>query len=76
MSTGMAAIGDRFIPDEAASRNSLAFPLEPTNLKGVFHVPAPPENFHPDTASAAERVKNGILIRRPSNTDPQALQDA
>jgi hypothetical protein len=72
----MAALADRFILDEAAFRNSLAFPLEPTNLKGVFHAPAPSETFHPDTASAAELVTNGILIRRPSDTDPQALQDA
>ena len=39
-------------------------------------MPAPPDTFNPHTASAADLVKNGILIRRPAAGDPPELQAA
>ena len=65
-----------FILDEQAFRAKLAYPLLNTNLQGAFASPAPPDTFDPNTASAAELVKQGLLWRRPTATDAPALQNA
>lgn len=65
-----------FIHDEPAFRKAFAFNLATTNLAGAYHIPAPPPAFNPKTASAAELVKQGFLIRRPTAQDPPALQEA
>lgn len=76
MSTPATKIQDIFVFDEEAFRRSIAYNLVSTNLKGVFHTPAPAKDFDPNKASAAELVKNGFLIRRPAATDSAALQAA
>jgi hypothetical protein len=68
--------GLNFLHDEPAFRKSLAYNLVSTGLKGAYVPATPPADFHPMTASAAELVKNGFLIRRPAKSDPPAVQEA
>lgn len=65
-----------FVFDEQALRQKIPYALASTNMKGVFASPAPPDNFDPNTASAADLVKNGVLWRRPAATDNPALTEA
>lgn len=50
--------------------------LIPTNFAGVYSVPAPPDDFDPNTASAAALIKNGIMWRRPQPNAHLALRSA
>lgn len=65
-----------FAFDEAALRQKIPYTLVSTNLTGAFASPAPPDGFDPNTASAAELVKTGLLWRRPAATDNPALVNA
>jgi hypothetical protein len=62
--------------DEQAFLQKIPYPVMPTNLKGAYAGVAPPDDFDPNTASPSELIKNGILWRRPSATDPPALRAA
>jgi hypothetical protein len=48
----------------------------PTELKGVYYSPAPPEDFDPHKASSAQLVKHGLLWRKPGGGDDPALMKA
>jgi len=65
-----------FVFDDQAFRKKVPYTLTSTNLTGAFASPAPPDNFDPNTASAADLVKNGVLWRRPAASDNPALQQA
>jgi hypothetical protein len=52
------------------------FALRPLNIPGAYTTPAPPDDFDPNTASASELLKNGILLRRPSASDPLSIHKA
>ena len=65
-----------FVHDEAAFRAKTPFQLTPTNLKGAYATPAPPETFDPKTASATDLIKNGLMFRRPGAADPPELHAA
>lgn len=65
-----------FLVDEEAFLQKLPYTIKPTNLKGVYAAEAPQDNFDPNTATAAELVKNGILWRRPEATDNPAVRQA
>jgi hypothetical protein len=65
-----------FVFDEEAFRNKTPYPLAATNLKGVYAVPAPPDSFDPNSASAVELVKSGLPWRRPAPTDDPMLVNA
>jgi hypothetical protein len=43
--------------------------LLPTNVKGAYYTPAPPAEFDPNTATAAELIRNGMFWRRPKPGD-------
>jgi hypothetical protein len=73
-SSGNAPTG--LIFDEAAFRQKIAYPLVASNLEGVYTSPAPPDGFDPNTASAADLVKNGLLWGRPGPNDNPALIEA
>lgn len=62
--------------DEKEFLQKLPYPVTSTSLKGVYVGTAPPESFDPNTATAAELVKNGILWRRPTPTNDPALKAA
>jgi hypothetical protein len=62
--------------DEQAFLQKIPYPVTATNLKGAYAGDAPPEDFDPNTASATELIRNGILWRRPTATDPAALRAA
>jgi Peptidase A4 family len=76
MSTTTTPASSEWVFDEEAFLKKIPFRVVRTNLKGAYSVVAPPDDFDPNTASANELVKNGILWRRPVATDPAALQDA
>ena len=76
MSTAPKATEPSFAIDEETFKKAVPFSLVSTNLKGAFAVPAPPDTFNPKTASAADLVKNGILLRRPTASDPAELTAA
>lgn len=59
--------------DETAFEKRFPYRLLPTNLEGVYAVPAPPDDFDPNTASAASLIKHGIPWRRPKPGDPPAF---
>jgi hypothetical protein len=65
-----------FAHDEEAFKRSIPYELRPTNLKGVYTIPAPPEGFDPNTASRSERIRHGFLWRRPTANDPPELRAA
>jgi len=50
--------------------------LTPTNLAGVYATPAPPDDFDPNTASAAALIKHGVPWRRPQPNAHRALTAA
>ena len=52
-------------PDDPSKEKAFPHPLIATNLPGVYCVPAPPDDFDPNTASAAALIKHGIPWRRP-----------
>jgi hypothetical protein len=61
--------------DEHAFRQK--FPaLIPTNLKGAYAMPGPPDNFDPNTATEAELIKHGVFWPRPRATDHPFLKRA
>jgi hypothetical protein len=62
-------------PDDLALQRKTPYPLIPTNLKGVYTNPAPPDSFDPVRAPAADLVKYGLLWPRPAATDEPALVD-
>jgi hypothetical protein len=66
---------DGFTYDENALRQKFAHALIATNIKGVYAIPAPPDDFDPNAASAEDLVKNGIHWRRPAaGSDPALLK--
>jgi hypothetical protein len=54
----------------------LPYEVIPTNLPGVFTTVAAIDDFDPRTASRADLVKRGLLLRRPGAGDPPALRAA
>ena len=66
----MPEMPTEFIHDEAAFRKQIPFPIESTNLPGVYHIPPPPDDFDPRTASQTECLRYGILLprRQPEDT--------
>jgi hypothetical protein len=58
-----------FIHDIEALRKELPFAIEPTNIPGIYHIPAPSDDFDPSTASQTELLRNGIYWRRPPVED-------
>jgi len=75
MASTSKSIAD-FLPDEGAFRARHPFPLKPTNLRGAFAIPAPPDTFDPKTASQSDLTKNGLMWRKPAPGDPPELQRA
>jgi hypothetical protein len=65
-----------FAHDERSFRRKIPYPLISTNLKGVYASPAPPDDFDPNKAEAAELVKKGMIWRRPAATDNPAVVKA
>ena len=61
---------------EKVFREKFPCPVIPTNLKGAYSVPAPREDFDPNTASADELIKNGVFWRRPDATEQPSLARA
>lgn len=76
MPTKTIPASSEWVFDEEAFLKKIPFRVVPTNLKGAYSVVAPPDDFDPNTASASELVKNGILWRRPTAADPPALREA
>lgn len=76
MSKTTTPTSSEWVFDEEAFLKKIPFRVMPTNLKGAYSVVAPPDDFDPNTASADELIKNGILWRRPTASDPRALQEA
>jgi hypothetical protein len=56
--------------------DKLPFRVVPTNIPGAYSVVAPPDDFDPQTARAADLIKYGILLRRPQENDDPALREA
>jgi Peptidase A4 family/Tachylectin len=75
-SASSISASSEWVFDEEAFLKKIPFRVVPTNLKGAYSVVAPPDDFDPNTASASELIKNGILWRRPTAGDPPALQEA
>jgi hypothetical protein len=73
MSGPKEEVAGKFIHDEAAFRRVIPYTLIATDMPGVYTSPAWPDDFDPNTASPAELVKNGLLVRRPGKTDPPEL---
>jgi hypothetical protein len=65
-----------FAHDEEAFRARHPYPLIATNLKGAYTTPAPPDSFHPKTASQTELMKHGLMWRKPTASDPPELHAA
>jgi hypothetical protein len=61
--------------DEQGFLQKIPYPVTPTDLKGVYAGMAPPDDFDPKTATAAELIKNGILWPTPTVTDHPALHE-
>ena len=57
--------------DEKAFLAKFPYKLQPTNLKGVYITPAPPDTFDPQTASQTEHSKIGLLWRKPDASEPR-----
>jgi hypothetical protein len=76
MPTTTTSASSEWVFDEEAFLKKIPFRVVPTNLKGAYSVVAPPDDFDPNTASASELLKNGILWRRPTAADPPALREA
>jgi hypothetical protein len=55
------------------AQDRVPFPLVPTNMKNVYAIPAPPDDFDPNTASAMDLIRNGVLWKRPQPGDPPAF---
>ena len=62
--------------DDAAFVKKLPFTLTRTNLKGVYSNPAPPDDFNPLTATQADLTRQGLLWRKPTESDPPEVQKA
>ncbi|HEX5326565.1 MAG TPA: G1 family glutamic endopeptidase [Acetobacteraceae bacterium] len=61
--------------DEQALRQKLPHQLIRTNVTGVYAIPAPPDDFDAQMASAAELRKHGIYWPRPSEVAPRTAWD-
>jgi hypothetical protein len=72
--TATASIGFAQDHDVEAFRKSLPFKVEPTNIPGIYSIPAPPKDFDPLTASQHELLRHGILIRKPNEEDDPVLR--
>src|SRR5215469_8172248 len=57
-------------------RNRLPYNVIPTNVPGVFALPAPPEDLDPSTLSTAILKKYGVHWCRPKEGDHPAFQAA
>ncbi len=62
-----------FAHDATAFREKIPHPLLPTNLKGAYAIPAPPEHFDLKTASKTDLLRHGVLWRKPTASDPPAV---
>ncbi|HVI08892.1 MAG TPA: G1 family glutamic endopeptidase [Candidatus Binatia bacterium] len=76
MSKATTPATSEWVFDEEGFLKKIPFRVVPTNLKGAYSVVPPRDDFDPNTASADELIKNGILWRRPTASDPPALQQA
>jgi hypothetical protein len=75
----MAKTPDRshaFTFDEAKFRAATPYPLESTNLPGVFTTPAPARGFDYNTASPRDLIRAGFLWKRPDAASPAAVRAA
>ena len=50
------------VDDEAAFLRKVPHPLIPTNMKGVYSIPAPPDDVDLENASPAELLRHLSLI--------------
>jgi hypothetical protein len=57
-------------------RGRIPYQLLPTNLKGAYTTPAPPEGFNPNAASQSDLMKHGLMWRKPTPSDPPELRAA
>src|SRR5713226_1372903 len=57
-------------------RGKMPYQLLPTNLKGAYSTPAPPESFNPNSASPSDLMKHGLMWRKPTPSDPPELRAA
>jgi hypothetical protein len=64
------------IYNEKALRQKAPHPLTDTNIAGVYAIPPHSDDFDPNSASAANLMKEGIHWRRPDPTDNPALLKA
>jgi hypothetical protein len=55
---------------EQQFEKSFPFPLRPTNIPNVFSIPPLPDDFDPNTASAAECLRHGLPWPRPGADAP------
>lgn len=62
--------------DEAAFLRKVPHPLIPTNMKGAYSIPAPPDDVDLENASPAELLRHGIYLRKPTADDPSEMRDA
>ena len=67
---------DAFTLDEAKFRAFVPYPLEPSDLRGVFTTPAPPRGFDPNKVSPRDLVRAGMLWKRPDAASPPAFHVA
>jgi hypothetical protein len=65
-----------FTFDEDKLRRATPFALEATDLKGVFTIPPPPDDFDPNTASNTDLIRAGLPFGRPGRTASPAAHAA
>lgn len=76
MSTKPMAEPSHWAFEEQAFLKKIPYPVVPTNLKGAYAGIAWADSFDPNTASATDLIKNGLLWRRPTATDHPGLRAA
>jgi hypothetical protein len=65
-----------YLPDEEGFKAKHPFKLIPTNLRGAYAVPAPPDTFDLKTASQSDLMKHGLPWRKPAPGDSPELHKA
>ncbi len=67
------AVREKPFFDEAKFHRALPFKVVPTAVRGAYDIPAPPADFDPRTATAAERKAAGMVWRQSvANRNPIA----